>query len=407
MAPRSSKKTPNHLAGRRPPRGRNDRAPDEDDPPPSSPKPSRPRGSKRASKTLIPRLIATGILAAIFSAIALGAGYWIENRKGPGSGASISITVSASDNISSLAPMLEERGLIRGEGVFSWYLRLSGRGDALARPGQHVLADNLSAKELVSCLARDGRCPSVKVTFPEGWNRFEMARRLQEKGVATEAAFLSATVDRSLLGELEIPGESAEGYLFPATYSLPIDADAREVVKQMKAEFDRRLLKLRAKNPGAPGAAAVNLGWAWHDVITLASIVEKEAAVDEERATIASVFLNRLLDPTFTPRLLQSDPTAVYGCLVAPQAALSCATFAGKATPAIIHDPANRYSTYAFQGLPPGPIANPGERSLQAVIAPSDTHFLYFVAKGGGRHVFSSSLAEHNDAIRRIRDAKK
>jgi UPF0755 protein len=136
------------------------------------------------------------------------------------------------------------------------------------------------------------------------------------------------------------------------------------------------------------------------DVVTLASIVEKEAASDDERATIASVFLNRLRDPDFKPKLLQCDPTAAYGCLVAPEKAPSCAGYSGRVTPAINNDPANPYSTYKREGLPPGPIANPGAKSLEAAMAPATTRFLYFVARGEGHHTFSENYEAHTAAIK-------
>jgi peptidoglycan lytic transglycosylase G len=136
------------------------------------------------------------------------------------------------------------------------------------------------------------------------------------------------------------------------------------------------------------------------DVVTLASMVEKEAVADDERAVIASVFLNRLRDPAFHPKHLECDPTASYGCLIAPDLVPTCADFAGKATAPIEHDPANLYSTYTHEGLPPGPIANPGARSLEAAMAPASTHYFFFVARGEGRHAFSETYEAHLSAIK-------
>lgn len=135
----------------------------------------------------------------------------------------------------------------------------------------------------------------------------------------------------------------------------------------------------------------------------LASIIEKEAAVDEDRPLIASVFINRLMDPEFKTHRLQSDPTSSYGCVAWPGEAPSCSDFAGKPTPAMNRDPKNRYSTYTHAGLPPGPISNPGTKSLEAALAPPTTRYLYFVATGGGRHTFSETFDAHNDAIQRGR----
>jgi UPF0755 protein len=129
-------------------------------------------------------------------------------------------------------------------------------------------------------------------------------------------------------------------------------------------------------------------------------MVEKEAVADDERPIIASVFLNRLRDPAFKPRHLECDPTASYGCLVLPEKAASCRDFAGKATAAIEHDPDNAYSTYTHEGLPPGPIANPGARSLEAAMAPASTRYFFFVARGEGRHAFSETYEAHLGAVR-------
>jgi UPF0755 protein len=121
---------------------------------------------------------------------------------------------------------------------------------------------------------------------------------------------------------------------------------------------------------------------------------------DDERPIIASVFLNRLRDPAFHPRRLECDPTAAYGCVVAPEKAASCAEFSGKATAPIEHDPNNPYSTYTHEGLPPGPIANPGARSLEAAMAPATTRYFFFVARGEGRHAFSETYEAHLSATK-------
>jgi UPF0755 protein len=145
------------------------------------------------------------------------------------------------------------------------------------------------------------------------------------------------------------------------------------------------------------------LGWGRREIVMVASMIEKEAAVDDDRPLIASVFVNRLLDPDFKTHKLQSDPTSSYGCIAWPAEAPSCAEFAGKPTPAMNRDPRNRYSTYTHPGLPPGPISNPGAKSLEAALSPTPTRFLYFVATGGGRHTFSETYDAHNDAVQRGR----
>jgi len=226
-----------------------------------------------------------------------------------------------------------------------------------------------------------------------------MGRRLQAHHVCPIRAWLDATVDPGLLAELHVDAPSMEGFLFPATYDLPLDSAAPDVVRRLKAELDKRYSAIESAHAAGAAALSATLGWGEKEVLTLASMVEKEAAVDDERPVIASVFLNRLRDPAFAPKLLQCDPTAGYGCLAAPERSPSCAGYTGKITHDIVADASNPYNTYKHEGLPPGPISNPGARSIEAVLAPATTRYLYFVARGEGRHTFSETYAAHNAAV--------
>jgi len=301
------------------------------------------------------------------------------------------------------AALLADSGLVESRDTMAIFLRATGgTGDLV--PGPHLLFEGASPWELRRLLARSILRPSAKVTVPEGFNRFDIAARLEKLRVTGRQAFLAASADPALLAELAIaPAESAEGYLFPATYDLGLDSDPREIVRRLVAETNKRWEALAARHKDSAQKLAATLGWGRREIVTVASIIEKEAAVDEDRPLIASVFVNRLLDPEFKTRRLQSDPTSSYGCLAWPAEAPSCADFAGKPTPAMNRDAKNRYSTYTHPGLPPGPISNPGARSLEAALAPSATRFLYFVATGGGRHTFSETYDAHNDAIQRGR----
>jgi UPF0755 protein len=322
------------------------------------------------------------------------------SRRGPGQGHSVEVTVDGAVSPSELARTLAAAGIVEQPRVFALWVRLTG-GTAGVIGGLHLVTDDASPRELVARLERRAGGGSARVTFPEGWTRFDIARRLQDKHVVSLRAFLEATVDPALLRDLEIDGDSAEGFLFPATYDFPLDSDAGDIVRRMKREFDRRWDVLsRARSASLTDVmTSANLGV--RDVVILASIVEKEAAVDDERPVIASVFLNRLRDPDFKSRRLESDPTAGYGCLAVPEKAASCALYTGKVTAAIVHDPDNPYSTYTHAGLPPGPIGNPGAKSLDAVMSPANTPFFFFVAKGEGRHAFSSTYEAHVSNIRR------
>ncbi len=283
--------------------------------------------------------------------------------------------------------------------VFAIYMRLLGADEQL-REGRVLVRDDMTVQEVARRVARGLGPAHVRVTIPEGFHRFDVARRLAAYGVVDAREFQRATEDRALLDELDIGGPSAEGYLFPDTYELGDDMTAEDIVRAMTRNFHGRVADVVDSHAEALAALSEELDFRLHEVVILASVVEKEAAVDEERSIIAGVFLNRLRSPTFLPRQrLQADPTVSYGCLVT--GAPSCAGFRGRISRAMLEDSANFYNTYRHGGLPPGPIANPGLASIRAVLAPSRHDYLYFVARGRGRHAFSASLDQHNAKVDR------
>lgn len=321
--------------------------------------------------------------------------------RGPGTGRDVELDVPGGESTDVLVGRLAAAGLTDSPRLLGLYLRLTG-GAGRVVPGVHLLTDDLSAKDVMARLERTLSAGHVKVTIPEGWTIFDIARRLQSMHVCTGRSWLEAVRRPALLEELHLTGESAEGFMFPATYDLAPDSDAADVVRRMKAEFDKRFAAIEGRQAAGELDLETSLHWTARDIVTMASLVEKEAAVDDERSTIASVFLNRLRDPTFSAtsgKYLQCDPTAGYGCLVHPEVAPSCLAYAGKITHDIVADAQNPYNTYKHEGLPPGPISNPGAKSLEAVFAPKVTHYFYFVAKGEGRHTFSETYAAHSAAV--------
>lgn len=270
-------------------------------------------------------------------------------------------------------------------------------------PGPHLFTDQLTPAEVLRRLARLTSRQRARVLVPEGFNRFQIGERLEQLRVCSRSVWAVATRDRTLLARLGVPGDSPEGYLFPATYDLFLDSAAESVVTQLVTEGKKRLAVVRASRADAFTRLEERYGWGEREILTLASVVEKEAARADELPVIASVFLNRLSDTDFRPaRSLQSDPTAMYGCLIQPELA-SCQGAGGHATPDMLRDASNVYNTYRHAGLPPGPIANPGLSAVLAVLSPAETDFLFFVARGDGRHTFSRTLEEHENAIRRPR----
>jgi UPF0755 protein len=362
---------------------------------PAAAAPARLRPGLRATIGRAASLV--GAAAVVCASVWLLALY--PTGRGPGDGRAVEVDVPRDATAPVLASILARAGVLSSPRTFALWLRATGGARAIV-PGRHLVTDDASPRELVARLERRGSATTARVTFPEGWTRFDMARRLQERRVVPLRDFLEATTDPELLRELGIDGDSAEGFLFPATYDLPLDSDARDVVRRMKREFERRWDQLSRAHSSSLTDVMVSARFGVREVVTLGSIVEKEAAVDEERPIIAGVFLNRLRDPAFRPRRLESDPTASYGCVVAPEKAATCLGFSGKATASIEHDPDNAYSTYTHEGLPPGPIANPGAKSLEAAMAPAASPYFFFVAKGEGRHTFSATYEAHAAAVR-------
>jgi peptidoglycan lytic transglycosylase G len=364
---------------------------------------------KRVRRKRPPRTKALfGLLVFAIGMLVAGAAIYIfvvfPSGAGPGSGTDVEILVEPNEAPGSVVGKLSAAGLLRSPHFFRLYVRLVSPRIA---PGKHLLTDDASPQELLRRMEREGAGTKAKVIIPEGWNRFEIARRLHALHVTTGAWFLDATTDAELLREVAVDGTSAEGFLFPATYEIALDTDPRDIVRRLVGEFDRRFGQLEQNHRLGRAQLEGSLGWNRREIVTLASMVEKEAAVDDERPIIASVFLNRLRDPAFKRKVLQCDPTSGYGCLVLREKVPSCAGFSGKVTHAINVDPLNPYSTYAHEGLPPGPIANPGVKSLQAVLAPTTTKYLYFVVRGDRRHAFSETLEEHNTAVKDFKERTK
>jgi UPF0755 protein len=205
-----------------------------------------------------------------------------------------------------------------------------------------------------------------------------MATVFEERGFGPAADFMTAAQNASLINDLDPAARDLEGYLFPETYALPRNTPAADVVAQMVAGFKR------AFDEGLR-AAAVADGLTVRQVVTLASLVEKETGSGDERPLVAAVYRNRL-----RVRMgMQADPTVIYALQKAGK-------YNGNLTREHLRELDSPYNTYRYPGLPPGPIASPGRASLEATVRPAPVDYLYFVSKNDGTHVFASTLAEHN-----------
>ena len=352
-------------------------------------------------------------LAALVALALLVLGWLLivyPTRRGPGPGHEIDLALAQGASIDALAAQLADAHVIEHPAAFAIYARLLGAATRL-RTGDVVLADDMTPRTILMRVAVGMGRPLVDVMIPEGLTRFEVATRLEHWSICEATAFLEATESAELMRTLEVPASTAEGYLFPDTYELQVGQAPEEIVRRMVARWRRRALPeiesslgsladLRTASGGSFGVA---------EVMTLASIVEKEAAVSEERPIIAGVFLNRLRSDTFLPRhRLQADPAVSYGCRTEPERAPSCAGFDGRhITRAMLEDPTNRYNTYRNEGLPPGAVASPGIDSIRAVLHPAVHRYLYFVARGGRRHVFSEEYDAHLVGVDALREREQ
>lgn len=320
------------------------------------------------------------------------------------------VVLDARESADEIAEKLAAAGLIDRPRVFATYVRLVGAHERL-RAGRHHLRPGLTVRQTLERIAVGYGRPAARVTIPEGATRFDVARLFSTAGVGSLQAWLDATADDGLLEDVgvrsiarhraEHRGVSAtmEGYLFPDTYEVRLDATPASLVQMMVRTWKRRAARWVASIE-TRNDSRLDL----HAHVILASIVEREARIADEQPVIAGVFLNRMFQPQSTdnqvPRRLQADPTVAYGCLAAPERSPSCEGFDQRVTPRMTAARDNPYSTYAFEGLPPGPIASPGLAALHAVLEPRRHDYLYFVAIGGGRHRFSRTLDAHNRAVK-------
>lgn len=371
------------------------------------------RGARRVSKGVRSGLKALAVVLALAVAgVLCGVGWLVmvyAEEHGPGRGKLVELTLEPGVSVRTISYRLAGQGALAEPAVFELYARMRlagarglGAGEIRRlRTGTIALYDDMTPSQLLQRVAYGFGAASLRVMLPEGYTRYDIAERLERFGICGASAFITATEDAALLAELGIAGPSAEGYLFPDTYALREGSEPSNVVRRLVEHGRARTAKLFADHAASLALLQSEAGLDAHEVVTLASIVEKEAGVADERPVIAGVFLNRLKDPKFLPKRLQADPTVIYGCRAQPSLG-SCAGFDAKKpriTRAMLADGNNRYNTYRLDGLPPGPIANPGKAALTAVLAATQHDYLYFVAKGGGRHTFSATLDAHNTAV--------
>jgi UPF0755 protein len=294
----------------------------------------------------------------------------------------VQLTIRKGSPFREAAESLSAHGLVRSTRMFSIYAKLRRRDRSL-RWGTYVLRPGMSWEQLLDAL-RNGRGVVHAVTIPEGFSLAEIEPLLADSLGLTQDSLDAAVRDTALLHRLDIPTPTLEGYLFPDTYTFPDKISARDAVRMMVDEFDKAW-----KPEWTEQARAMKL--TRHDIVTLASIVEREVRKDEERPVIAAVYLNRLR----IGMPLMADPTVTYALGKKPGRVLL--------RDLRVKSP---YNTYLKAGLPPGPIASPGAASMRASVNPAKVPYRFFVAAPDGHHEFRRTYAEHLEAIRMVRTTK-
>jgi len=282
---------------------------------------------------------------------------------------------------SAVARLLEESGVIGSQYPFIMNYQLLYYPRKI-RAGEYALTSPLRSKEVLDILVK-GKVFLHSVTVPEGLTALEIAPLIAPFLADGEAGFMAAFRDVQVISPIDHEADNLEGYLFPETYSIPKGISSAETIGAMVGQF-------RATFSGSWPARVEFLRMSIRQVVTLASLIEKESSVGEEKKLVSAVFHNRLR----IGMKLDCDPTIIY-------ALKQKGLFNGNLTKKdmSLDSP---YNTYRYPGLPPGPICNPGRAALEAALYPADESYLYFVSRNDGSHYFSRTFAEHQNAVRRL-----
>jgi UPF0755 protein len=285
--------------------------------------------------------------------------------------------VSPGKSFSSIAKDLHTAGLVRSRIKFRILSRITG-ADRKIMAGEYLLSAALTPDRILEKLV-SGDVILYRLTIPEGFSVAQIAAILEGSGWGSQKEFFSFALNPAFVENLNIGTADLEGYLFPDTYLFPKNTSPGKIIGAMTGRFKSVFSEQWEKR-------AKDLGFTVHQIVTLASIIEKETGDPKERPLISSVFHNRLRQGM----RLETDPTVIYGIK----------DFNGNLTREHLKTP-SPYNTYLNYGLPPGPISNPGCKSLEAALYPADSDFLYFVSRKDGTHHFSSNLNDHLRAVRK------
>jgi len=324
----------------------------------------------------------------------------------------IEVEVVSGMSFPAIASLLADKKLIERPTWFRLFAMWHGKTTEV-KTGKYLIKNTRTPREILDVLVAGVKEVTVKVTLPEGKNMLEYFEILSVAKVADAKALEALARDKQFLAKYVITGDTIDGYLFPDTYQFRLNEKPQVVLERLLNRHREVWNELVNKHPKDTAKLKDKLGWSDRDILTMASIVEKEAVEPAERPRIAQVFINRLTKPDFNPKRLETDPTIRYGCLVPPQKSAPCTawiemcTKVGKAAgcerlrSAQLHDKDNPYNTYEHEGLPPGPISNPGRASIEATLSPDGSDYYFFVAtqKGSTEHAFAKTMAEHEKNV--------
>ena len=300
----------------------------------------------------------------------------------------------------SIAKLLAAKDIIGSPQAFRLYAKSRGLSGK-AKAGKYRFEGEITPRLVLETLVAGAPAEDIRVTVREGLHMLEIFAILEANGVSTSADLEKLARDPAFLSEQGITGENVDGYLFPETYRFRPEATAREVLLKMIGKHKQVWNEIAGRRAKEIKRIKEELGWNDYQILTMAAIVEKEAVVDTERPTIAQVFINRITSPSFQPKRLETDPTIRYGCMVPIKKSPGCQKWdpSQRLRRAQLDDEENLYNTYQHEGLPPGPICNPGAKSLEATISPDGSGYFFFVAKNNGTHVFSKTYREHDKNV--------
>ncbi len=376
--------------------------------------------SKRSFRIALAVVVGSVIIVLAITGLFVSRALSYPDEAHGGSGKEIEVEIKSGMSFPTVAALLAERKIIDRPTWFRLYAMWQGDTTNI-KPGKYLIKDNLTPAQVLKVIVTGIKEVTIKVTLPEGKNMLEFFALIEKAcptgqkppcpKIATAKELEELARDKEFLQAHAIAGDTVEGYLFPDTYQFRVGEKPRVVLERLITRHQEVWQDVLAKHPRDTAKIKDRLRWTDHDILTMASIVEKEAVEPTERPRIAQVFINRLTKPDFKPRRLETDPTIRYGCLVPSKKSAACIAWnepckkqglppgCDRLRRAQLDDKDNPYNTYQHEGLPPGPIANPGRRSMEAVVSPDGSDYLYFVAKNEREHVFSKTYAEHERAV--------